>query len=71
MKRLLLVLVLVLLPSAVFAQSAAPDRDVLLTTSGTLFTVESELADSSHPEATQYLVLTAKSGQKVTRTIVP
>jgi len=69
MKRLLLVIALVLLPSAVFAQTA--DRDVLLTKNGTLYTVESELADSSHPNTTQYLVLTVKTGQKVTRSIVP
>ena len=69
MKRLLFVIALVLLPSAVFAQTV--DRDVLLTKSGTLYTIESELADSSHPNTTQYLVLTVKTPQKVVRSIVP
>jgi len=71
MKRLLLVIALVLLPAAVSAQTAVADRDVLLTKGGTLYTVESELADISHPNTTQYLVLTVKTPQKVTRTIVP
>lgn len=74
MKRLLLVVALVLLPSAVFAQSAGVDRDVLLTADGTLYTIESEYAENfpqMNVRAGQFLLLTAQNGANVTKTVVP
>jgi hypothetical protein len=67
MKRILILLVLALLPTALFAQA---DRDVLLTPGGTLYTAESELAlhDS---EMRRQVTLTIQQGNKVARTIVP
>jgi hypothetical protein len=71
-KRLLLALALVVVPIVAAAQSA--DRDTLLTTKGTLFTVESVFADQA-PEVTtraaQFLVLTIQAGDKQTQINVP
>ncbi|HEX7152683.1 MAG TPA: hypothetical protein VF618_14430 [Thermoanaerobaculia bacterium] len=73
MKKLLFVLLLVLMPAAAFA-AETPDRDILLTPTGTLYTVEGEWA-AHHPEvataSTRYLVLTTRTGDTVTRTLVP
>jgi len=66
MKRLLLVLAFVLLPTALFAQVA--DRDVLLTPDGTLYTIESK-ADTVN-EANRYLTLTVTHSNKSTTTSV-
>jgi len=54
MKRLLLVLALVFVPLAMFAD--AVDRDVLLTPDGTLFTVESVLNDGSAPSNVKFFL---------------
>lgn len=75
MKRLLLVLAIALLPSgALFAQASAPERDVLLTPEGTLYTIESESSEN-YPDANarsqQLLVLTSQTGDQSTKTIVP
>jgi hypothetical protein len=71
MKRLLLAAVLVLLPVALFAQTA--DRDVLLAGNGTLYIIESVQADDVDLStmSSQYLSLTIQNGDHVTRTVVP
>jgi hypothetical protein len=72
MKKLLLVLVLVLMPVAAFAEDL--DRDILLTPAGTLYSVHGEWA-AHHPEvstaSTRYLTLTTREGDTVTRTLIP
>ncbi|HVR41681.1 MAG TPA: hypothetical protein VMU84_21470 [Thermoanaerobaculia bacterium] len=71
MKKALLVVLFALLPFAAFAQQGG---EVLLTPSGTLFTLESERA-SDHPDvstaSSKYFVLTVRDAESVTRTIVP
>jgi hypothetical protein len=67
MKRVLILLALALLPTALFAQA---DRDVLLTSGGTLYTAESELAPRDS-EMRRQVTLTIQQGAKVARTIVP
>jgi hypothetical protein len=71
-KRLVLALALLVVPVVVSAQSV--DRDTLLTTKGTLFTVESVFADQA-PEvttrATQFLTLSIQTGDKQTQINVP
>lgn len=71
MKRILLVVALLLLPTALFAQVA--DRDVLLTGSGVLYSIESVSAGDVDPtqQAAQYLALTIQNGNTITRTVVP
>lgn len=70
MKRLLLVLLLAFVPAALFAQVA--DRDVLLTSDGTLYTIESVVNDGSlHAEASQFLKVTIQRGSQKTETVVP
>jgi len=66
MKRLLLILALALLPAALFAQPA--DRDVLVATDGTLYTIESRSAADSDIRS---LHLTIAHGNTSTETIVP
>lgn len=66
MKRLLLVAVLALLPTALFAQVA--DRDVLLTPDGTLFTVES-VADAD--TGARHLALTTTESSKSSVSVIP
>jgi hypothetical protein len=68
MKRLLLALTLVLAASAAYAQVG--DRDVLLTSDGTLYTIDVQSKDSAG-SATNYLSLTVQQGKSVTRTAVP
>ena len=71
MKRFLLAVALVLLPVALFAQTA--DRDVLLASNGTLYMIESVQADDVDLStmSSQYLSLTIQNGDHVTRTVVP
>jgi hypothetical protein len=65
MKRLLLVAVFALLPAALLAQVA--DRDVLLTPSGTLYTIESV----ANGDANRALALTTLQDGKSSVSIVP
>jgi hypothetical protein len=67
MKRVLILLALALLPTALFAQA---DRDVLLTSGGTLYTAESELAPGDS-EMRRQVTLTIQQGDQVAHTIVP
>jgi len=70
MKRLLIAVALMILSLAAFGQSM--DRDVLLTSDGTLYTVDSYFtkAEDSQIYSTRYLVLTTqKDGQSNTETI--
>lgn len=70
MKRLLAVLALVILPTTLLAQTA-PDRDVLLTPEGTLYTVESTLNDGSAPANVKFLLrLTVQPTHERPRTLV-
>lgn len=69
MKRLLIAFALTLLPLAAFGQV---DRDVLLTSDGTLFTVESLFATpDAKVSSTRYLTLTVQDGDKTKTEIVP
>jgi hypothetical protein len=67
MKRLLLVAALALLPTALFAQAAAADRDVLLTSDGSLFTIESV----SSSDFNRSLHLTVQQANHLSETDVP
>jgi hypothetical protein len=68
MKRLVLVLILAILPTTLLAQIA--DRDVLLTTDGTLYTVESTLNDGSAPaEVKFFLRLTVQPTNQQAQTL--
>jgi hypothetical protein len=71
MKRLVLALLFAIVPAALFAQ--AVDRDVLLSSEGTLYTVESTDNDGSAPaDVTRFLLLTVQRGnQKAQRVPVP
>ncbi len=70
MKRLLLVVALLLSPVALFAQ--AWDRDILLTSNGTLYTIESKQNDTPNEiDSARYLTLTIQNGQNVIKTNVP
>jgi hypothetical protein len=66
MKRLLAILALVLVPSALFAQA---DRDVLLTSDGTLYTIESK--EVQEGDSNRSLQLTIAHGNKSTVTTIP
>lgn len=71
MKRFLLAAVLLLAPVAAFAQ--ALDRDVLLTTDGTLYTAEAVTlgSDSSNVAPTKYLrVITQRGDTVVSRDVI-
>jgi len=69
MKRLVVALALAFLPLAAFAQV---DRDVLLTSDGTLFTVESLFATpDAKVSSTRYLTLTVQNGSDSKSEIVP
>ena len=63
MKRLLLVVAIALFPVALAAQ--VPDRDVLVTPDGTLYTIEAVYDNGSH------LSLTIQRGSQKTETVVP
>jgi hypothetical protein len=65
MKRLLLIVALALLPSALFAQMA--DRDVLLTPDGTLYTIESV----TNGDANRYIALTTVQDGKSSVSVIP
>jgi hypothetical protein len=70
MKRLLVAVALSILSLAAFGQSM--DRDVLLTTDGTLYTVDSYFttAEDTQIQSTRYLTLTTqKDGQSKSETI--
>lgn len=67
MKRLLLILALALVPAALFAQVA--DRDVLLTSDGTLYTIESKAANEG--DSKRSLELTIAQGNKSATTTIP
>lgn len=70
MKRLLFLLVLVLVPVA--ASAAMIDRDVLVTSDGTVFSIVSELVgDSAAGSTISELALTVQRGAIVTRAVVP
>jgi len=66
MKRLLAILALVLVPTALFAQA---DRDVLLTSDGTLYTIESK--EAVEGDSNRSLELTITRGNKSTVTTIP
>jgi hypothetical protein len=66
MKRLLAILALVLVPTALFAQA---DRDVLLTSDGTLYTIESK--EALEGDSNRSLQLTITKGNKSTSTTIP
>jgi len=69
MKRLLIAFALTLLPLAAFGQV---DRDVLLTSDGTLYTVESLFATPDvKVSSTRYLTLTVQNGGETKSEIVP
>ncbi|HSP17383.1 MAG TPA: hypothetical protein VLV78_21750 [Thermoanaerobaculia bacterium] len=70
MKRLLLIVALLVSPVALFAQAA--DRDILLTSNGTLYTIESRQNDAPDViDSPRYLALTIQNGQNVIKTNVP
>jgi hypothetical protein len=72
MKRLLLVLAFTLLPSLAHAQS--PNRDMLLTPGGTLYTVDSASAvdiPTLKTAATTVITLRIQQGANTTSTVVP
>jgi hypothetical protein len=72
MKRLLLTFAFVLVATAAFGQ--VTDRDVLVTPSGTVFTVASQIppADADNPvDALQTLTLTVQNGSEVNHLLVP
>lgn len=70
MKRLLFVLFVAFAPAALFAQAPVADRDMLLTTEGTLYTIESISNDGSvAAEATRYLSLTIQRGSEKPQTL--
>ena len=67
MKRILILLALALLPTALFAQA---DRDVLLTAGGTLYTAETDVAPGDSENRRQ-VTLTILSGNQTKQTVVP
>ena len=70
MKRLLLALVLAVLPTALLAQAA--DRDVLVTSDGTLYTVESTLNDGTAPADVKFFLrLTVQANQRSQSFLIP
>lgn len=71
MKRLLIAFALTILPLAAFGQSA--DRDALLTTDGTVYTVESIFTTPGDAKihSTRYLSLTIQKGNDTKSTVVP
>lgn len=72
-KRILIVLAVVLLPLTAVA-AEVPDRDVLLTSDGTLYTVESVSADvlsGLQTPSQRLLLLTTQNGTTTSTTVVP
>ena len=67
MKRLLIAFAFALLPTALFAQA---DRDVLVTSGGTLYTAETEVVPGDS-EMRRQVTLTIQDGGKPVRTVVP
>jgi len=72
MKRTLLALTLALIPTLVLAQQV-PDRDVLLTQDGTLYTIESVVNDGSAPSEVKFFLrlTTQRVGQAAQTVTVP
>jgi hypothetical protein len=70
-KRILLTLALVVLPSIAMADTA--DRDILLTSDGTLFTIESVFTDGLNlkTNSSQVLALTVRDEKSTSTTYVP
>jgi hypothetical protein len=69
MRRCLIVVALVLLAAPLFAQS---DRAVLLTSDGTLYSIDTVSNEGAVDNAsTRYLVLTAVTSRGITKTSVP
>lgn len=69
MKRFLLPLLLLLVSSAVSA--ATIDRDVLVTSAGTVYSIVSEGVGDVEGATNSELVLTSQSGSAITRSVVP
>ncbi|HUJ12256.1 MAG TPA: hypothetical protein VL284_00575 [Thermoanaerobaculia bacterium] len=70
MKRLVVALLFVLIPTALFAQVV--DRDVLVAPNGTLYTIESVPNDGSvQGDIQQFLRLTVQSAGSTSQTLVP
>jgi hypothetical protein len=67
MKRLLILFGLAVLPTALFAQA---DRDVLLTSAGTLYTAETEIVPGDSQMRRQ-VTLTIQDGKQTTQTVAP
>ena len=67
MKRLLLVAAAMLLAVSAFAADAA-DRDVLITSDGTVYSIASERSEDGLSSS---LVLTVQAGDKTTHTVIP
>ena len=67
MKRFLIALALVLLPSALFAQT--DDRDMLLTDAGILYTIESATVENEGGPATRILKLTVEQEGEETQVL--
>ncbi|HEX8254777.1 MAG TPA: hypothetical protein VF846_16655, partial [Thermoanaerobaculia bacterium] len=68
MKKLLLLLTLLVLPLSV----AAEESDILLSSSGALYTISSETpSPDSGSEASTHLVLTEHRGEQTVREVVP
>lgn len=69
MKRLFAILLFVLAPVALYAQTA--DRDVLVTADGTLYTIESMVNEGGLPSAvSRYLLLTIQKGTERPQALV-
>lgn len=70
MKRLLLLILLVLVPTA--ASAGMIDRDVLVTSDGTVYSIVSEpIGDGSAGTMSSELALTVQRGVSITRVVVP
>jgi hypothetical protein len=72
MKRLIIIFALSIFALAAFGQSS--DRDVLLTTDGTLYSVESVFATADEAvkiRSNRYLVLSVESGKETHTQIIP
>lgn len=69
MKKLVLILALMILP---LSANAAEVSDMILSSTGTLYTISSEVpAPDSGIEASKHLVLTERRGDEIRREIVP
>jgi hypothetical protein len=69
MKKLVLILALLLLP---LSAAAAEVSDMILSPTGTLYTISSEIPPAgSESKASRHLVVTARRGDEIRREIVP